>query len=57
MATTGHSELDRYIAAYTPEIANLTHQLFDRLKAQIRGATIMGYNYDTALAIGWAPDD
>lgn len=57
MPTTGLTELDDYIAAYTPEIAELTHQLFDRLTARIRGATIMGYNYYTALAIGWSPDD
>lgn len=57
MPTTGHAELDGYIAAYTPEIAALTHASFDRLKARIPGATILAYNYYNALAIGWAPDD
>ena len=55
--TTGNSELDGFIAEYTPEIAALTYALFDRLQARIPGATVMGYNYYTALAIGWAPDD
>jgi hypothetical protein len=57
MPTTGDTELDGYIAAYTPEIAALTHGLFRSLRIRIPGATIMGYNYYTALAIGWSPDD
>jgi hypothetical protein len=57
MPTTGVAELDGYIAAYTPEIAALTHQLFRLLRIRIPGATVMGYNYYTALAIGWSPDE
>lgn len=57
MDTTRNTELDVFIAAYTPEIATLTHALFDRLRARIPGATILVYNYYNALAIGWAPDD
>lgn len=57
MATTGDAELDGFIAEYAPEIAALTHALFDRLNARIPGATILVYNYYNALAIGWSPDD
>lgn len=57
MTTTGNIQLDGFIADYSPEIAALTHMLFDRLQARIPGATVMGYNYYTALAIGWSPDD
>lgn len=57
MMTTGSRELDGFIAEYTPDIASLTHALFDKLQRRIPGATVMGYNYYNALAIGWSPDD
>jgi len=35
MATTEDTVLDGFITAYAPEIAALTHTLFDRLRTRI----------------------
>jgi hypothetical protein len=57
MTTTGNTDLDGFIDAYTPEVAATAYACFDKLRARIGGATIMAYDYYNALAIGWSPDD
>jgi hypothetical protein len=54
MASTGNSELDGFIAKYSPEIANLTHSLVARMRKRLPGATVLAYDNYNALAIGFS---
>jgi hypothetical protein len=49
--------LDSFIDKFTPEVAALTRELLDRMKARVPGATIMVYDNYNALAIGFGPND
>ncbi len=53
MPTTGNKGLDGFIAKYTPEIAELTHALFAKMRARLPGATVPVYDNYNALAIGF----
>ena len=50
-------QLDSFIDKFTPEVAALTRQLFDKMKARVPGATILVYDNYNALAIGFGPSD
>lgn len=51
------AELEAFIDKYTPEVAALTRQLFEKMKRRVPGATIMVYDNYNALAIGFGPND
>ena len=51
------SELNSFIDKYTPEVAELTRALLDKMKRRVPGATIMVYDNYNALAIGFGPSE
>ena len=51
------AQLAGFIDKFTPEVAALTRQLLDKMKARVPGATIMVYDNYNALAIGFGPSD
>jgi hypothetical protein len=57
MATSGNTELDGFIAKFTPEVAALVHALLAKARAQLPGATVPVYDNYNALAIGFGPTD
>ena len=50
-------QLDSFIDKFTPEVAALTRELFDKMKARVPGAAILVYDSYNALAIGFGPTD
>jgi hypothetical protein len=57
MANSGNSELDGFIAKFSPEVEALTHALLVKMRARIPGAIIPVYDNYNALAIGFGPSD
>ncbi len=55
--TSGNAELDGFIAKFTPEVAELTHALLAKARAQLPGAVVPVYDNYNALAIGFGPTD
>ena len=51
------AQLDGFIDKFTPEVAALTRELFDRTKRRIPGAVIPVYDNYNALAIGFGATD
>ena len=51
------AQLDGFIDKFTPEVAALTHALFERMKRRIPGAQILVYDNYNALAIGFGRSD
>ena len=51
------AQLDSFIDKYTPDVATLTRELFDKMKRRVPGATIMVYDNYNALAIGFGPTE
>jgi hypothetical protein len=51
------AQLDGFIDKFTPEVAVLTRQLFEKAKTRIPGATIMVYDNYNALAIGFGSNE
>jgi hypothetical protein len=49
------AQLDSFIDKFTPEVAALTRELFDKMKARAPGAAILVYDNYNALAIGFGP--
>jgi hypothetical protein len=51
------TQLDSFVDKYTPEVAALTRELLDKMKARVPRATIMVYDNYNTLAIGFGPSD
>ena len=51
------AQLDGFIDKFTPEVAALTRDLLERMKARIPGAVIPVYDNYNALAIGFGASD
>jgi hypothetical protein len=51
------AQLDGFIDKFTPEVAALTRELFEKTKARIPGATILVYDNYNAMAIGFGPSE
>ena len=56
-ALEAQAQIDSFIDKYTPEVAALTRELLDKMKARVPGATIMVYDNYNTLAIGFGPSD
>lgn len=57
MATTGHPELDGFIAKYTPDIAAQAHAAIARMRLRLPHATVLVYDNYNALAVGFGADE
>jgi hypothetical protein len=51
------SQLDSFLAKFTPEVDSLAHDLIGRMRARLPGATIIVYDNYNALAIGFGPGE
>ena len=49
------AQLDRFIARYSPEIAEQTHAVLKKMQARLPGAVQMVYDNYYALVIGFCP--
>ena len=50
-------ELNRFMDCYTPEIASLAKESFERLRRLVPGAHILIYDNYNALVVGFGPGD
>jgi hypothetical protein len=51
------AQLDSFIDKFTAEVAALTRELLEKMKARVPGASILVYDNYNALAIGFGPSD
>jgi hypothetical protein len=51
------SQLDAFLAKFTPEVDSLAHDLIARMRARLPGAAIIVYDNYNALAIGFGPSE
>jgi hypothetical protein len=51
------SQLDGFLAKFTPEVDSLAHALVARMRARLPGAAIIVYDNYNALAIGFGPTE
>jgi hypothetical protein len=51
------SQLDGFLAKFTPEVDTLAHDLLARMRARLPGAAIIVYDNYNALAIGFGPTE
>jgi hypothetical protein len=51
------SQLDAFLAKFTPEVEALAHDLIARMRARLPGAAIIVYDNYNALAIGFGPTE
>ncbi|MGZ8285974.1 MAG: hypothetical protein ACXW27_00905 [Allosphingosinicella sp.] len=51
------SQLDGFLAKFTPEVDSLAHDLLARMRARLPGAAIIVYDNYNALAIGFGPSE
>ena len=57
MATTGHPELDSFIAKYTPDVEEQAHAAIAKMRKRLPGATVLVYDNYNALAVAFAADE
>jgi len=50
-------QLDGFIAKFTPDVAEIAHAAFAKLRKRLPGAIVMVYDNYNALAIGFGPTD
>ena len=51
------SQLDTFLAKFTPEVDALAHALIARMRARLPGAAILVYDNYNSLAIGFGPTE
>ena len=51
------SQLDGFLAKFTPEVESLARALIDRMRARLPGAAILVYDNYNSLAIGFGPTE
>ena len=51
------SQLDAFLAKFTPEVDALAHDLTARMRARLPGTVVMVYDNYNALAIGFGPTE
>jgi hypothetical protein len=51
------SQLDTFLARFTPEVDSLAHQLLARMRARLPGAAVIVYDNYNSLAIGFGPTE
>jgi hypothetical protein len=51
------SQLDFFLARFTPEVESLARALIDRMRARLPGAAILVYDNYNSLAIGFGPTE
>jgi hypothetical protein len=51
------SQLDDFLAKFTPEVDALAHDLTARMRARLPGTVVMVYDNYNALAIGFGPTE
>ncbi len=57
MATTGHPELDGFIAKYTPDVEQQAHAAIAKMRKRLPDATVLVYDNYNALAVAFATDE
>ena len=57
MVTTGHAELDSFIAKYTSNVAAQAHAGIAKMRKRLPNATVLVYDNYNALAVGFASDE
>ena len=57
MTTTGHPELDSFIAKYTPNVERQAHAAIAKMRKRLPDATVLVYDNYNALAVAFATDE